>query len=470
MKRCFLLLVSVLFFATAKAQSWDSYPSYETYVEYMQQTAQKHKDICRLDTIGTSVEGRLLLCMKISNDLNGKNNKPKFFYSAAMHGNELTGAIMLLRLIDTLVTNSNFTATNSAFPDVYICPYANPDGTWHGGNSTISGAMRYNANYVDLNRNYPDIRTGKNSDGENRQAETQAFMTYQEKEKFNMSCNLHTGSEVFNYPWDSYRSSKNKHADDEWFKQLGKDFVSSLNDDKGTYFKDVNNSGIVEGGDWYVIYGSRQDWSTYFAHCREVTLELSMDYTPKANTLDDYWYKLKNSLFTFFDYCYYGFEGVVTDSITGKPLNNVMITIDNYDKDSSQVITNQNGYYIRPILSGSYSVTFSLDGYNFKTLNINTANNLTDYSVKLSPINTSLYESEEITAEIYPLPTENQITISTNQQLNYRIIDLNGKIIKKGTVNTFKKVLNTDNWQSGTYFITLSNDKGQTITRKLIKK
>ncbi len=468
MKRIFWLFL-FLYCLSAKAEKWEYYPTYSTFVTYMQQTAKDHSDICRLDTIGTSINNRLILCLKISSEPNSNLNKPKFFYSAAIHGNELTGSVMLLRLIDSLINNPELIITSN-LPDIYICPFANPDGTWHGGNDNVKNAIRYNANYVDLNRNFPDIRSNTNSDGELQQKETTAFIEYQNKERFNMSCNIHTGSEVFNYPWDTYRSNQKTHADKIWFDSLGENFVKHLQNDYSNYFTDVNNNGVVNGGDWYVIYGSRQDWSTYFAHCREITLEISMDYMPKESLLNDYWYRLKNSLFTFFDYCNIGFQGIVTDSITNQPINDVIVSIDNHDKDSSQVYTNDNGYYFRPILNGTYSVTFSKDGYHSKTMEISIGDVLTENNVELSPINTSLTETLSPQIQIYPLPARNIINVQSNQNLRYEIFDLNARITDKGVINTPLTTIDIQNLQSGSYIIKMYNNKQEIITRKIIKQ
>lgn len=477
MKKYFSIIILFVLFVETQAQRFTSYPTYEEYVEYMQQIAKGYRNICRLDTIGTTYKGRLLLCLKISSRPRIEINRPKFFYSAAMHGDELTGAIMMLNLIDSLVSNPDIIGDNSTFPVVYICPFANPDGTWFYGNSTVDRAIRHNANLVDLNRNYPDIRTGKNSDGEAMQKETVAFIAYQQREKFDLSCNLHGGSEVFNYPWDSYRSTQKKHADDDWFKALGNDFVARLNDDKGIYFTDVTQSGVIEGGDWYVINGSRQDWSTYFAHCREVTLEVSIEKTPIESHLNEYWKKLNNALFEFFNYCDRGFEITAVDSLTSQPLEHVMIEISDYDKDSSQVFTNFNGYCFRPILEGNYIVTFTKEGYKSKTLEINTANNLTHYNIQLVP-NTNINLSEMIlrdSFDIYPTITDDIVYLSCNttslsSYTKYEIIDNNGRICQKGNLTDNKTQISLQNFASGTYMIRIETKDGKSSSKRIVKK
>lgn len=477
MKKYILLLILLLCGVQTGAQSWSSYPTYEQYIEYMQDLSASYPSICHLDTIGTTTEGRLLLCMRIDKDINTEKNRPKLFYSAAMHGNELTGAMMLLYLLDTLAKNIDNICLSSSFPIIYICPFANPDGTWAAGNSDISGAMRYNANYVDLNRNYPDIRSSQNSDGESIQKETQAFIAYQKKEKFHISCNIHTGSEVFNYPWDTYKSKTKTHADNNWFLSLGEEFVSSLNDESGDYFTAVNSKGVVEGGDWYIIHGSRQDWSTYFAHCREITLEVSNPYYPPFNEIKDYWQRLGNALFTFVDYCGLGIEGVVRDSVTGKTLDNVMIEIEAYDKDSSEVFTNDSGYYFRPLLDSSYCVSFSKKGYNNKSLMVGLGKELKRIDVQLSPLQTSIENIPNLELEIYPTLVENLVYISTKNKSNsfapnlrYEIIDLWGRIIERNRINSLPMAINTKNLSFDTYIINIYAGEKIIKSEKIIKK
>lgn len=90
--------------ATTPAQmaGWDRYPTYSTYVAMMQQWAADFPTLCRLDTIGTSVNGRLILSMELTANPSD-TSLPQFFYSSTIHGDEVTGYVLLLRLIDTLL-------------------------------------------------------------------------------------------------------------------------------------------------------------------------------------------------------------------------------------------------------------------------------------------------------------------------------------------------------------------------------
>ena len=74
-----------------------------------------------------------------------------------MHGDELAGYILSLRLIDYILNgyNNNTRLTELVNKiDIWINPLANPDGAYYGGNQDVWSAIRYNSNWVDLNRNY----------------------------------------------------------------------------------------------------------------------------------------------------------------------------------------------------------------------------------------------------------------------------------------------------------------------------
>ena len=470
MRRYFLLLILTLCYMHLTAQNTASYPTYGGYTEYMQQTASKYKDICRLDTIGTTYKGRLLLCLKITPPLQTATPRPKFFYCAAMHGNELTGAFMLMKMIDSLVVNMQVFAADTLFPEIYICPFANPDGTWAAGDNDIKHSTRYNANLVDLNRNYPDIRTAEDDIAEVRQRETQAFMDYQKKENFNLSCNLHTGSEVFNYPWDSYPSTEATHADDAWFRHIGRTFFGSLNDPDGRYFTTERTDGTVEGGDWYVIYGSRQDWSTYYARCREITLEVSNDYAVKESELENYWHKIKDALFGMFDAFKYGFYGTVYNAVSSEVLQGVKVEVQDYDRMDSEVFTDAYGYYGRQLLEGTYTISFSKEGFYDTVITAECYNGSAEkLDVYLMPKDVNIRQTEDIKVQISPVPCTDGIYVSSNAAVDCFVYDSRGVTVAQKRLNAGDNYINLPNIAAGMYTVTLFKDNKEIFSKRIIK-
>lgn len=59
--------------------NWDRYPTYELYVEMMNAFATNYPDLCQLVEIGTSVNGRKLLAVKISDNVSSDEAEPEFF-------------------------------------------------------------------------------------------------------------------------------------------------------------------------------------------------------------------------------------------------------------------------------------------------------------------------------------------------------------------------------------------------------
>lgn len=283
----------------AEMANWDRYPTYETYVAMMQGWAQQYPNLAQLDTIGTSVKGRLILCMKIASP-NAPASNPEFFYSSTMHGDEVTGYYFMLRLIDTLLSSYGSSPELTALVDginIYINPLSNPDGTYFGGNQTVASSRRYNANNVDLNRNFPDpFGTPPMSA---QQIENTAMIDYVSKHRFVLSANLHGGAEVMNYPWDSYTTNENTHPDKDWWIAVGKRFVDTTRTYNNQRFRDVNSAGVIEGGDWYVISNGRQDYMNQVWGCHEITMELSTTKTLGSSQLNSYWKWMSHSLINY---------------------------------------------------------------------------------------------------------------------------------------------------------------------------
>ncbi|MCK4694266.1 MAG: hypothetical protein KAT74_00815, partial [Candidatus Cloacimonetes bacterium] len=199
------LYIPKMAFSREEMRDWDYYPTYETYVDIMYQFAIDYPSFCIVENIGYSVEGREILFAKISNNVDIEENEPEFLYTSTMHGDETTGYVLMLHLIDYLLSNYGIDPQVTNLIDeveVWINPLANPDGTYHGGNNSVWGAIRYNVNGVDLNRNFPDPEDGPHPDGNEWQPETIVMMNLADEHNFVLSANFHSGEEVVNYPWD----------------------------------------------------------------------------------------------------------------------------------------------------------------------------------------------------------------------------------------------------------------------------
>ena len=338
---------------------WDSYPTYEAYEEMMFDFAQNHPDKCEIITLGTLSSNRKILVAHINNGVS--DGKPKFLYTSTIHGDETTGYIMMLRLIDYLLENQTLPEVQNVLDniDLFVCPNTNPDGTYHGGNNTVNGATRANAQGIDMNRNFPDMNDGPHPDGNPYATETEWLMDFAQNYQFTMAANYHGGAEVMNYPWDN---ETDLHVDDAWWQLVSREYADLCHQVNPNYMTFMNN-GITNGAQWYMIGGGRQDYMNYYHKCREVTIECSDTKCPSGSQLPNFWNINKNSIFAYMNQCLYGIHGVVTDMNTGAPLS-ATISISNHDNDYSIVESQMPaGDFHRPIKGGTYNVVVTANGY-----------------------------------------------------------------------------------------------------------
>ncbi len=423
--------------------TWDRYPTYEQYIEFMESMASKYPEICTLENFGTSLKGRKLLALKISDNAKEEENEPNLFYTSTMHGDETTGYILLLRLANYLLENYPDNKRILDLVDnteIWINPLSNPDGTYAAGNHTVNGATRNNAAThlssagnpgVDLNRNFPDPRVGPNPDNNEHQPETTAMIDFMKKHNFVLTANFHSGAEVVNYPWDTWTQ---QHPDNDWYRTLSREYADTVHSNSHKGYFDFLENGITNGATWYWVEGGRQDYTNYFLHGREVTIELSDTKLPPANTLPRYWNYNYRSLLNFIKQSHYGIRGIITDAETGKPLR-AKIEVVNHDFDESEVYSKEkNGNYHRFISPNIYTLRFSKAGYLSKTIdNVSVfSNQATELNVELTPSNTSADRIgiESVQFSPNPLSTESKLSfnILKSTETQFFISSISGKV------------------------------------------
>lgn len=446
--------------------TWNYYPTYSAYENLMQQFASDHPDICKLITITTLVSGRKILALRISDNTGVEENEPEFLYSSTIHGDEVTGYILMLHLADYLLsgygTDERITKLVNNF-DIVICPLANPDGTYKGGNNTVNGATRYNANNIDLNRNYPDPdpAAGLHPDGNPWQPETVAFMDFAKQSTFTMGANFHGGAEVVNYPWDTWSRLT---ADDAWWYYTSREYADTVHANAPAGYMTQLNNGITDGYAWYSVNGGRQDYMNYYRYCREVTIELSDTKILPEYQLIEYWNYNYRSLLNYIEQAGYGLHGLVNDSLTGEPLY-AKVYFSGFDKDSSHVYSDpQVGDYHRLLKSGNYTVTYSANGYLPKTFTVQVADKQT--TVLNVQLNTGTLGTG-FQISVYPNPAINeQVTVKSDDLIHKIIVkDITGRIITSLTPMTRQTSVEC-NWPSGNYLFQIEV-KGSILNKKI---
>ena len=454
--------------------NWDQYPTYSTYTAMMDTFQTRYPNLCAIDTILSSTPGgHTILCAHISNNLNDNEGKPSVFYTSTIHGDEVVGYYMMLRLIDLLLTNYN---TNTYITDLvnnidlWICPLHNPDGTYFASddqNNNWPVSTRYNHNWADLNRVFPEVDQSDISS--QYEPEVEAMMQFMGDHNFTLAANMHGGAEVFNYPWDTWPSWQYSHADADWWEYVGHNFADTCHLYSASYMTEENN-GVTEGGDWYVITGSMQDYHNWYLGTRHVTIEVCEDKVLSSNQLPDYWGYAYRSFLNFIAEADNGIHGTVTDSLTGEPLQ-ALVFIANHDYAHSYVETTlPHGDYHRPIKAGQYSVTYSAEGYLPKTIVTTiTDGEKTVQNVQLtSSVGIAEYEERIV---VYPNPAQDYLTVELSDGMEFdhlALYDIQGRLVEtfpETSLQTTK--LDVHNLPSGIYVLHIRKTNGREIIQKV---
>lgn len=400
-----------------EAMNWDLYPTYAQYDSIMHKLAYEHPFICRVDTIGHSVEGRLILALKISDNVNQDEDEPEVFYTSNMHGDELQGMVLMLRLAEHLLVNAENSGQEQALVDsleIWINPLANPDGTYHGGD-TITYPTRANASGTDLNRNFPDpLNPSIVPDVENVE-----MINFMRSRNFVLSANFHGGFEVVNFPWDRWLSRV--PADSLWFYNISRRYADMVHNHSEETYMDSYNDGVVRGAVWYRIEGGRQDFVTYELQGREVTVELDNTKQTPAAQLPLLWEYNYRSFLDYLENAFYGIHGRVVDNITGEPVR-AKIFIDGHDKDSSHVYSDpETGSFLRMLSPGTWNLTITAGDYaRAHEPGITLEEGLQRYiTVRLVSMADSMTGGDDI--RVWPVPAGDKLYISTGPVAQGRV-------------------------------------------------
>ncbi|XP_053213451.1 carboxypeptidase D-like isoform X2 [Panonychus citri] len=350
-----------------------------------------------LKILGKSVQGRELWVMLISSDTNSDIlMKPNVKYIGNMHGNEAVGREMLLHLILYLLTHyesDRYVRYLVENTKIHILPSMNPDGFEMSKEGQCHGSVgRGNAHGRDLNRNFPDYFTPRDTLPE---PETRAIQEWSRKTPFILSANLHGGALVASYPFDNFpqgtsrKSVRNSPAPDEdVFLHLAK--IYSFNHrvmHQGKPCPGLGETsgfpnGTTNGAHWYPLVGGMQDYSYIWEGCMELTLELSCCKHPYSHELSQFWFDNKQALLTYLGEAHRGVRGLVKD-IHGNVVSKALFMVKGRNISFK---SSDKGEIWRILLPGTYTIEAKAEGYEpmSKTFTVQEGE-ITEIYFKLTP-------------------------------------------------------------------------------------
>ena len=350
-----------------KSRTLGNYHTYADLTAALQSLAAQYPALCRLMSIGKSHQGRDLWIMKISDNPDIEEAEPEIRLIGSMHGDEPVGMELLLNLIQYLLGNYEADARIQRLVDeeeIWILPLMNPDGY------EASPPKRWNANGIDLNRDFPDIVTDPNNSIAGRQPETQAVMSFSAERSFVLSANFHGGALVTCYPLDSLvNHNETKCPDDDFFREAA--LTYSRENARMFASKDFLH-GICVGADWYIVRGGIQDWTYHWMGGREIVVEMNEVKFPPESQLPTLWEETRASLLKFLEIgLKEGVRGYVRDG-AGNPLAATILIggRSQYNNHPLYLYTDpQVGDYYCFLRAGSYNLTFAVSGYESKSFN-----------------------------------------------------------------------------------------------------
>jgi hypothetical protein len=203
---------------------------YHTYAEMetvLTQLETTYPTLAHLFTIGTSIEGRNIYVLKISDNVAVDEDEPEVLYMGDHHARELMSVEIPLKFAQYLLTNYGVDPDVTNMVDtreIFIAPMINPDGHYyvqlnHSGSSDYwwrkNRRYNYDGSYgVDLNRNYgymwgydnvgssptpnTDVYRGT---GPFSEPETQAVRDFAQGRHLILALSYHSYGELLLYPW-----------------------------------------------------------------------------------------------------------------------------------------------------------------------------------------------------------------------------------------------------------------------------
>ena len=316
------------------------YHTYEQLYAELDSCASQYPAICRLDTIGYSVQNRPIWAMRVTDYPDSEEYEPEIRLAGNMHGDEHIGTEITLYFLKYILQNY---ASNSIVQDIidnhelWILPTLNPDGK-------VANTRR-NANYVDLNRDYGYFWDGwGGSPAPISQIENKVVVEHLNENNISLEYNYHSSAQYVNYPWDYHDADPPD---------------SHLIIDLSEIYEDSTGLVAINGYDWYQTTGGLQDHTIGTSGALAWTIETLEP--PNSAQIDQICYENRDALLEICLRAGWGMQGTVQDSMTDQPLcaRIEFIQPERIDVYSDPAL----GDFHKMIEPGVYDIRISANGY-----------------------------------------------------------------------------------------------------------
>ncbi len=296
-----------------------------------------------IDTF-TSIEGRPIYWVKISDNPNVDETEPEVLYNALHHAREPASLSQLIfymwYLLENYGTDTEIqNLVNNT--EMYFVPCVNPDGYVYNETTDPNGGGMWRKNRrnnndgtfgIDLNRNYgfkwayDDTGSSPSTNDETyrgpsafSEPETQALKYFCENHQFKIAFNYHTFGNLLIYPW-GYEASIYT-PDSAIFVNYAELLTTDNNYVYGTGDQTVG----------YIVNGDSDDWM----YGEQVTKPKILSMTPEAGEASDGFWPAQSNII---DIC----KANISQNLYMAHLVGKYAVVEN---TSPTVINQQNGYF-----------------------------------------------------------------------------------------------------------------------------
>lgn len=246
----------------------EEYKNPDEIEDFVKDIHAKYPDITMVKSIGKTLEGRDILAIKISDNVNSHEDEPAVLVNAMHHAREVMTPEITTDMIDYLTSEYGQNAEVTKWingTEIWVIPMFNLDGNnkmW-----TENSMWRKNTrdgHGVDINRNYPAGWNSCNGSSANTRAqdyrgtapasepETQAMMNFVASIKPVFNISYHSYSEIVIYPFGC-RPIKTPTA--EAVEVVGAEIGKKIQYKPGTAWELLYNA---DGGDIDWMYTAHQ--------------------------------------------------------------------------------------------------------------------------------------------------------------------------------------------------------------------
>lgn len=330
---------------------------YQNTNDMLVAVAAAHPDITRLDTIGQSILGRYILCLKISDNPSADEDETPILFLANHHGNEVHSVEVALSQINYLVNNygTDPEVTNWVNNmEIRFVPMVNPDGR--------EAMTRGNNHGVDLNRNYS---VGYQAGGDHgptafSEPETSAIRDLTAKFPPVMSLSYHTSGQYVLYPWTHTDAAAPDSSAMMYLGNLISDSIEFMNNGRPEHYT------LLQGGRWYFTAGEYCDYMYVTHNALTYTVELGMSQAPDYSVIPAMVESTLKGMRTMLRQAgRAGVTGHITDAFSKLPVRATIDipSIDKQGKIPPRLADSLYGRYYRYLQPGNYTFIISAPGY-----------------------------------------------------------------------------------------------------------